>query len=533
MSARAASRADLPAALLVLVWSLLVAWSPLRDLDWGWHLATFERWMREGRLPWDDRFAWGSEGAYEPVHCLFQLAIGWLHRGLGLSGLVLFKALLQAAIGLALLGLLRMQRLGPWTAAALTLLVLAGSTSRLLVRPHLFTTLGLVLLLWLLLRARDRDRHPWPLVPLLALWACAHPGVVFGALTVGGFALAEAGWHLLDRARGRSPRVPAARALRLAVWSAVALLATGLNPLSFDLYPYLLAHRDMQGSIEVAELRGLFAHTERGIPVSHLLVAGLWVLGALAALRRPRRLDRTLTPLALCFAVLGVVVAREAPLALIALACALAPTLRPPPRASRRTQTVLLALLLVAPGLALLERARQGFGGGLAPGAYPEGPAEWILRHEPRGRLWNTNYTGGYLVWRLASAPDGPLWQVHTDGRMPMFTRALREARDFPALEARYRPEILVLDWTPGARTFYPFEADPDFRRRWVMVHVSAGGKVFLRREGPNAALAARFAYPALRFLGRTAVGDGEREALLRDLERARAEDPGNPYLPR
>ena len=517
------------AAGLVLAWCVLVAWTPLRDLDWGWHLATFERWIAEGRLPWDDRFAWGSQGAYEPVHCLFQLLVGGLHRALGLPGLVVFKALMHAAIGLCLWGGLRGRGLGPWLAAALTLLVLAGSTSRLLERPHLFTTLGLVLLIDLLLRARDDGRHPWPLVPLMALWSCAHPGVVFGTLALGGFLLAEAGWQLLARARGGPPRVTGPRLVRLWAWGVTALLATGLNPLSWDLYPYLLAHRHMQGAIEVAELRGLFAHPGRGIPVSHLLVSGLWILGALAALRRPRRLDPTLTPMALCFAVLGVVVAREAPLALIALAFALAPTLRPAPRAGRRLRVGLVLLLLVLPGLTLARTVAGKLGCGLSPGTYPVGPAEWILAHRPRGRLWNTNYTGGYLVWRLATDPDG--WQVHTDGRMPMFERALLEARDLAALDARWRPEILVLDWTPGQRTYYAFEGEEWFQRDFALVHTSSGGKVYLRREGRNSELVERWGYRALRYVGRW-IQAQPGDDLRRELTRARAEDPQNPHLP-
>lgn len=528
MSARPAARGA-GALALVLAWSLLLACFPLRDLDWGWHLATFERWMAEGRLPWDDQFAWGSEGAYEPVHCLFQLLIGWLHRALGLPGLVAARMGLHAAIALALHGALRRRGLSPWTAAALALVVLAGSTSRLLERPHLFTTLGLVLLLDRLLAARDRGAHPWPLVPLLALWANAHPGVVFGALALGGFVLAELGWHLLARRAGSTPAVPLPRLLRLVAWSAAALVATGLNPLSFDLYPYLVAHRGMQGAIDVAELRGLFQHRERGVDV-HSLVTGLWLAGAALGLRRPRRVDPTLGLMALAFAGLAVILAREAPLALIVLALAIAPALRGVERAAPGARAALLALALVPAGLGALERLARGVGFGLEPGQFAVGPAEWILAHRPRGRLWNTNYTGGYLVWRLAREPDG--WQVHTDGRMPMFGRALLLDRDFARLDALWRPEIAVVDWTERATAFYAFEDTASFQREWVLVHVSAGGKLYLRREGQNPLLVERFGYRELRWLGRFLRPPGDPEAFARELERARREDPSNPHLP-
>jgi hypothetical protein len=517
------SRGDVVAAGAVALCALLLSWGPLTDLDWGWHLATFERWVGEGRLPVDDRFAWGSRGPYEPVHLVFQLGVGSSHRLLGLPGVVVWRELLCVAFGLALWATLRRQGASRWTAVGLVGVALAAAEFRLSARPHLFTFLGVVLLLDTLLAIRDRGlRRPLRLLALFAVWANAHPGVVYGVALAWGFAgveLARAVWA----ARGGSP-APLDRpaALRLVGWVAAGTAATCLNPLGLGLYPYLLEHRGMQSQLDVAELRGLFQHPERGTG-PHVLLAGLFLAGSALAARRWRRLDPTLVLATAAFAVLGVVLARSGPLALVLLSVVLAPAL------GTRLPAWALAAALLVPGATAAQRLTTRPGGLLFPGRYGVRAADWLLEQRPRGRIYNTNALGGYLVYRLA--PEG--LRVHTDGRMPLFLDALVDARDWPAFEARERPEVVVLDWGPSPRAAYEPELDEGFRARYALVHVSNGAKVYLRKEAGNDGLIARYAYQQLRYVGRLwtrAPEDPER--FRAEVQRARREAPELRLLP-
>jgi len=462
---------------------------------------------------------------------------------------------MAAAIGAALTLGLRRRGAALGAALASTLVVLAATEFRLVARPHLATTLGLVVLLDALTAARaGRVRHPVRLVVLFGLWANAHPGVVFGVLLAAGFVAAEAGWLALDRLGWRRrlgwpPRapLPGPDLVRLATWTGLGVAATCLNPLGPGLYPYLLAHRDMQSELMVAELRPLL-HDPRGrlavFPADALLV-GLYGALVLLGVRLRRRLDPTLAAAAVCFGVLGASLAREAPLGLIVGAFALAPALRlrSPPERARRLLGLALALALVPPAATLARRALgEGLGGGLRPGAYPVAAADWLLEHRPAGRIYNSNRLGGYLVWRLA--PSGR--QVYTDGRMPMFGRALRLARDFAAVEARWAPQILVIGWGPSPTEVPVPELTPGFHERYALVHASPGAKVYLRRGARNAGLVARRGYRELRYVGRLwpgrriAVGDrvfglpgpDDPAAFRAEVARARREAPDLEHLP-
>jgi len=582
----------------------VAAATPIYDRDWGWHLATYRRMRDELAFPREDLFSYASQGPYEPVHWIFQLVLGALVDVFGTPGLAVYRLGMSALFAAALFVVLRRAGARTWGAALALGWVLVASWQRLLVRPHLVSFVGIVLLIGLLLAWRrwvrgqaerrpgakspqpvgaEPERRPrlWLVLPLFWVWANAHPGVLFGVLLALGFVVAEtaqAWW----RGEGLGEHA------RLAAWVGAGCLLTGLNPLGFGLYPYLLAHREMQGAIDVLELRGLFERPERGV-VWHLLLCWTYCAGvALYALRvrgpaswallaacllgvcaavfavpatrlfvfplaallgfalvvsaqrgRRGRVDLTLLGAVAAFGILGVVVAREAPLALALLAILVAPQL--PTRGGESARAASCAALTVVL-LALAGRTYDGtWGAGLYPGAYPRQAADWILRYRPAGPLYNTNGVGGYLVHRL-----WPRLQVYSDGRMPLFLEALPLA--FSEVEARYAPQVVVLDWGQGWGVSHGFELERGFHERYVLVFVGAGGKVYVRRDGPNALLAKGLGYRQLRYGHRFYPGlsrsvGGRRvwlaappredvKAFQREIERAHREAPDCPYLP-
>ncbi len=528
-------------AIAIVAVALLVTWAPVFSRDWGWHLATAERILAEGQLPWVDVFSYTAGKVYEPVHLIFQLTLKGFVSLFGLVyGLCLYRAVLTVAIGLALYWALRRRGLVPWAAFALGALVLVAGEHRLMVRPHMWTTVGLILLFdtMLLVRA-GRLRHPFRLLPLFLIWTNAHPGVVYGVLVVAGFVVAETGWVLLRRPTA----IPAERLRRMAGWGAVCLAVTCVHPLGPGLYPYLVSHRGMQSTLKVVELAPLF-------PFKTFLVKGLllWLGGVGLAVVLRRRLDPTLALAALAFFGLACIAGRELPLALIVLSFALAePLAAASPRLTIRARRFVFALVLL-PVVGGVLRACDGRYG-LNRKSYAILACDWILEKGAQGRLYNTNAIGGYLVYRLAPRSEGgPGLPVYSDGRMPMFYEAQTLARDFSAVEERYTPQIVVVDFQTPLAFAYPCERAATFHLRYALVHVSTGAKVYLRRGGVNQGLIDQYGYAYLAYVGKFWPGrqvgqgsgrlgpflplPGDLSAFRRDVQRARAEDPALNSLP-
>jgi hypothetical protein len=330
---------------------------------------------------------------------------------------------------------------------------------------------------------------------------------------------------------------------RLAGWVGAGVLCTFVHPLGPGLYPYLIGHRDMQGVLAVSELRSLI-----DVFPTHLEQTVLIVGALLLVIRLRRRVDPTITLAGLAFCVLGGIAARELPLALIVFAFVLA---RPLAFGLRRVAPQTRRRMFAAALLPLLHAVAENteFRFGVSPRTTPVLAADWIDAHRPQGRLYNTNAIGGYLVYRLAPrTADGPGYRVYSDGRMPMFYEAQTLAKDFSAVEERYAPEILVVDWqVPNPFLFQSCEVVDGFHTRYALVHTSSGAKVYLRRGGPNDALIAAEGYRHLTYLGDFWPGRQRRRSgrlvqLLADpadplafraeVERARRGDPGLRHLP-
>jgi len=342
-----------------------------------------------------------------------------------------------------------------------------------------------------------------------------------------GFAVAE------------SVRLPRERAVKLALWVAAALAATLVTPYGYKLYPYLVHHLSMQSVHHIAELRRLDLHHSEDIEfVVAVLVAAILVGRARA------KVDRVDLLATIGFLALACLAAREANLALIALAVTVAPVLAATIREARgelidndRALHVFAwsFALLAGFGLPLFELAsevlKDEVGTGLGAGQYPVLEADWIIEKKPHGKLWNQNASGGYLIWRLEPI-EHPEWRVFTDGRQPLFTHAVTLTTQ-QALE-EHAPNVLVFDTLSP-----PYDGIPLVHEKYRLVHFSDGGRTYLRTDSQDAALV-RGAYRYIWFDsvkdGRTFYGyrsrlvvsdENTREAKEELLRGALREEPG------
>lgn len=406
--------------------------APPDDPDLWWLLKTGERIVATRSVPTTDPFSWTAPGAPWVNHAWgFALALYGLERLAGPTGLLA----LTVAFALATFGVmawtLRREGVPVGWAAAVVALAAVATRGSWAPRPQVATYLALAVL-WALLadyRAGRGDRLLW-LVPLTALWANLHGGVVAGLGILGLVTLGTAVERLFpggERSVARPGRLGA-------VWLG-CLAASLLNP--FHL-------RALAFALEVAGDRAAKDFIlEWSSPVFHrpeLRPFEVWLLGVLLLLpaaRRPVRLAELGLVLALVHLALDAI--RNTPLFVILLA----------PLAGRLATDAGLRLRQ-APGttgagwpwraaalgtLAALGLAGWGrdlppvLGPLLRPGGratlvFPAAAADFLVTQPWPDRLYNDYGWGGYLIWRLY-----PRYRVFLDGRIAVYPPDVR--RDF------------------------------------------------------------------------------------------------------
>lgn len=370
-----------------------------------------------GAQPWINH-EWLAEAAFWAAWSL-----------VGGTGLVLLKM----AVGFTILGLVlaHLMRRGVATLHAGVVILLAYpllSIGLRTVRPHMFTYLGLLLVLLAIeAAARGRWRWLWGLPPVFAVWANLHGGFLAGIGILGVWAVAE--W----RPRGGS--VPTRTLLATVVLS---LLATLLNPWGIGLWGFLLRTATVPRP-EISEWS----------PTPLLSFEGIiyLVLVALTAAALIRRAPPPRAPLILVYAIVALaplVAVRHLPLfALAALVMAAEPLgvwsrhlvqrrdrSRPAPA---WFSAVLIAIALVMAALSIPYLRGPAIDGVGQP--FPVRAVALLEASGVSGDLAVYFDWGEFAIWHLA-----PGIQVSWDGR--------RETVYSPAAhEANWRFLIGTGDW--------------------------------------------------------------------------------------
>jgi len=239
--------------------------------DARWFAAVGASIAHTGAIPRSIPYASAPGLAWHDAPALGQLAFHALESRLGDRGLILAQVLAVAtALSAVAFDLERAKARDGAGAAVLAACIVAVPASFLVARAELYS-LALFPVLVVLLRAETRRRTNgiWLAVPLLALWANLHGGVLIG------FALLAA-YLVIERAR-REPLV----SLGVLGASAAALLATPALLHTVDYYAGVL-----QGAAS-AEHYGLWAPLSFHDPLDVLLVALALPLLVAALRRRP------------------------------------------------------------------------------------------------------------------------------------------------------------------------------------------------------------------------------------------------------
>lgn len=498
-------------ALLAAVAGFLLALSGVWCLDVWFHLRTGQIIWETGRIPTVDVLSHTRAGRPWITHEWgFELPLYLWHRLAGDGGLVFVKAALAAATGALLVRACVRAGAAVDAAGVAAVAGLAVAASRFMVRPHMASAVLTAGLLGLGFgQLRNPGRRAWLAVPVAALWANLHAGVVIGIGVLGAFALDEA-WRL------RRPG-------RLAAVTLAAAGAALLNPHGWRVfwYPFWLVRANNQGLFRILELDPpRFPSPVHGLAVAVLLLGLVGV----------RRLGPAAWALAAAGAWMGLTRSRgsldfallSAPVAAVGLTALLGRW--------RRPAAVLPALALAAALAALRWEPRLD----VDRANIPERAMAFVERAGLHGNLYNSHVFGSWITWAW---PDIP---VFIDGRNEVYMDLFREMQVSPMadLTRRYDLGFAVVaypqrDVREEVEVFVDVAdqlvADPD----WVLVHFDDVARVYALDRPDNAEAIARWGYRLLRpgwedlsYIARSTSTPEERAAFEAEARRAIAESP-------
>lgn len=154
------------------------------DSDLGRHLTMGNYILDERIIPTRDLFSHTKAGLSRPPYeWLSQAILALVHRFLGLDGVILLTSLVIAGTFLLLYRFAIRRSKSPMLALILTLLAAGASSLHWLPRPHIFTSLLLVIWIEHLERlVRDHQAQVRTLPLLMILWVNLHGGFIFGVL---------------------------------------------------------------------------------------------------------------------------------------------------------------------------------------------------------------------------------------------------------------------------------------------------------------------------------------------------------------
>jgi len=395
------------------------------------------------------------------------------------------------------------RRMGGRGFAALLVLLACAMIYRLRtqIRPETLVAVLIALELWVLETRREGGRDgAWWLVAIGWAWANAHISWYLGPVIAGVYLLDD-----LLRERGGDPAARG-RARRLAAALAASIAISFVNPWGWRAlwqpFDYFLFWRHEAIFKTIVELKPVAWHDLVDSPLGTVLV--LWP--ALIAWRASRRrLDLvegllcagTSTLMLLSRRFLGSYALLAIPFLMRAVGEWTAA--RAWPRWSVRPALGAALVVAVCAWVAVGEARRVDPRPGVAIdyAQYPVRACDFIADHGIRGRGFNDFEYGGYQAWRFW--PDRsrlPFIDVHQAGTRldrNLYVLAFGSPEGWRALDRRHHFDYCLITRETDAAGRLPDILDAD--SAWALVFLDDAATLYVRRDGPLAAVAARYAY--------------------------------------
>jgi hypothetical protein len=406
----------------------------LGDAGTGWHIRTGQLILSTHAIPRTDPFS--STMAGQPWFAwewLYDALVGWLDRAAGLNAVVLFTAVIIAAVFSWTFRLLVARGTNLLLALVLVMLAASASMIHFFTRPHVVSWLLTVAWFWIL---DSSERHPsrrssralWLLPMLMLVWVNLHGGFLIGLVLLAIYWMSAA-WSALRPKRDRLEDVlhrihAAGRARQLALIGLLSALATLVNPYSWRLHLHIyhyLSNRFLMDHID--EFQSPNFHLVAQKCFAGLLLLSIAALAARSsAVIRPIRASELLI---LLFAVYsGLDASRNIPVSSLLLILTIGPWLSETIAASRwlgpaaanffpRMQSVDATLSgHLWPIAAAILTCWIAFHGGnlgatplidahFSPNRFPVAAVDYLQAHNLQGPALSPDSWGGYLIYRL------------------------------------------------------------------------------------------------------------------------------------
>ena len=257
---------------LVFFLCLFVCFFKINDYDIFWHLQIGNIFLDTGKILDHNRFSWTApECSWIPTYWLFEVIVYGVFKYFGFNGLILLNGMIHGIIwgSLASYGS-RFAR--EFFVLFLMLVAIDASLFHFMLRPHVFSFLGISLLLQILDPLRQGRLESgifWKAALLFCLWANLHSGVVFGLAYLGLFIGVKI-WEWR-----RDPNVERGLCLKLGMLFWVCAFASLVNPNGWNLFDYVFDHLSMDKVIALEELQPLSFTLHKKYAVCMILFFGL------------------------------------------------------------------------------------------------------------------------------------------------------------------------------------------------------------------------------------------------------------------
>ena len=499
--------------LIALVMSSLYLLRPVGDPDFFWHLKNGEVIWQNKSLPAEDPFSYTMQGvstrrehAVLTSYFLSQLAYYLAYAAGGMTGIVALRFVLVA---LLVCVLIKRQEGDSVLNAGLILIFLALFLTLYSVeRPQFFSFLFFGILLFILDGIKNnrfvssKTICAAILVSLLMiLWANTHQGFVLGQVTILLYIVTEGLKYFSPRLR------PLHREgyLRLTIAGISGILCSFVNPNTYRVWPELVFQPNLTiiDNIEYqSSVNAFMLFNQQGVILYWLLLL-LAIIGIFITARKSDITDIALvvgTGLFSFFTYRYIAIFAIAALPVIGRGFA-----------GWRWSRIGTPLILVISVVASLFFSRDAASNiknltstSWIDGAYPSNAADFIVKNNLSGNMFNYYNWGGYMIWRLS-----PQRKVFVDGRclspdivkksILIETAYNREVGGIPAWKAllrMYDVEYAVIPFAQPDGTLLPLVIALNKDREWYPVFLHLNSIIFVHDSPVNHGLILNYAIP-------------------------------------
>ena len=473
----------------------------LGDGDTGYHIRTGELILQTWQVPSQDPFSFHHPPLPWTAHeWLSEIVMAVAFNYAGLTGVVIFFAVLLAFTHWLLYQSLRSRSQDIFLCVIVTLLATAASSSHWLARPHIFSLLFTVIWCHCLDRFQYRNQRTLIYLPFLMLvWVNLHGGFMIGLVFL---AIYLSGNIFLALVNDSKSLQHIDKAKRLAMVLIATLAACLINPNGAEIlwFPFrVTSDRFIMDRV----IEFLSPNFHDALPFKYMLLA---TIGALALSRSALNLIEATLVILLSY--MALYSARHVSLFAIVVAPILLRSLESilrgfPDRyfqiyqlrvanllaiegTGRRSLWPLAGVILII-GLGMAGTIRYGF----SETKFPSAAVDFLKKEPVRGNMFSSDEFGDYLIFTV-----WPAYRVFMDGRSDMYgekygsdyLRVANAQRGWKDVFEKYNITSVLFD------TESPLTAALQEQEDWQPIYSDKTATLFVKNIPAHASLLQKYA---------------------------------------